>query len=89
MMLEIVLLWDLIREPCGPFHPRPDRPGPDRRYAIDAHKLEAGLDWKPAETFETGIRKTVQWYLGNSDWVKNVQSGAYREWVSKQYKGSA
>ena len=62
-----------------------DRPGHDRRYAIDARKLEAELGWKPAETFETGIRKTVQWYLDNPGWVANVQSGAYREWVSKQY----
>jgi dTDP-glucose 4,6-dehydratase len=62
-----------------------DRPGHDRRYAIDAHKLEAELGWKPAETFETGIRKTVQWYLANPQWVSNVQSGAYRDWVNKQY----
>ena len=62
-----------------------DRPGHDRRYAIDARKLEAELGWKPAETFETGIRKTVQWYLDNPQWVTNVQSGAYREWVGKQY----
>jgi len=62
-----------------------DRPGHDRRYAIDARKLEAELGWKPAETFETGIRKTVQWYLDNPQWVANVQSGAYREWVGKQY----
>ena len=62
-----------------------DRPGHDRRYAIDARKLEAELGWKPAETFETGIRKTVQWYLANPQWVSNVQSGAYREWVNKQY----
>jgi len=62
-----------------------DRPGHDRRYAIDARKLEAELGWKPAETFETGIRKTVQWYLDNPDWVAHVQSGAYREWVQKQY----
>ena len=62
-----------------------DRPGHDRRYAIDARKLEAELGWKPAETFETGIRKTVHWYLDNPEWVQNVQSGAYREWVSKNY----
>ncbi len=62
-----------------------DRPGHDRRYAIDARKLERELGWKPAETFETGIRKTVQWYLDNPEWVANVQSGAYREWVSQQY----
>lgn len=62
-----------------------DRPGHDRRYAIDARKLERELGWKPAETFETGIRKTVQWYLGNQDWVGNVQSGAYRKWVEQNY----
>ena len=66
-----------------------DRPGHDRRYAIDARKLERELDWKPAETFETGIRKTVQWYLDNPEWVAQVQSGAYREWVARQYQGSA
>jgi len=62
-----------------------DRPGHDRRYAIDARKLEAELGWKPAETFDTGIRKTVEWYLANPEWVAHVQSGAYREWVNKQY----
>ncbi|MCM2341648.1 dTDP-glucose 4,6-dehydratase [Rhodoferax sp.] len=62
-----------------------DRPGHDRRYAIDARKLERELGWKPAETFESGIRKTVQWYLDNPDWVAHVQSGAYRDWVQKQY----
>ena len=62
-----------------------DRPGHDRRYAIDARKLEAELGWKPAETFESGIRKTVQWYLDNPEWVAHVQSGAYRDWVQKQY----
>jgi len=62
-----------------------DRPGHDRRYAIDARKLEKELAWKPAETFETGIRKTVAWYLENTEWVAHVQSGAYRDWVSKQY----
>ncbi len=62
-----------------------DRPGHDRRYAIDARKLEQELGWKPAETFETGIRKTVRWYLDNPKWVANVQSGAYRAWVQKQY----
>ena len=62
-----------------------DRPGHDRRYAIDAGKIERELGWKPAETFETGIRKTVQWYLDNQSWVRNVQSGAYRTWVEKNY----
>ena len=65
-----------------------DRPGHDRRYAIDARKLEQELGWKPAETFESGIRKTVEWYLTNPQWVRNVQSGAYREWVQKQYAGA-
>ena len=64
-----------------------DRPGHDRRYAIDATKIEHELGWKPAETFETGIRKTVQWYLDNQSWVSNVQSGAYRTWVEKNYQG--
>jgi len=62
-----------------------DRPGHDRRYAIDATKLERELGWKPAETFETGIRKTVRWYLDNQAWAQNVTSGAYREWVDRQY----
>ncbi|MDR3455274.1 MAG: dTDP-glucose 4,6-dehydratase [Rhodoferax sp.] len=62
-----------------------DRPGHDRRYAIDASKIERELAWRPAETFETGIRKTVQWYLANPDWVAHVQSGAYREWIHTQY----
>ena len=62
-----------------------DRAGHDRRYAIDAGKLEAELGWKPAETFESGIRKTVQWYLDNQAWVGNVTSGAYREWLGVQY----
>ena len=62
-----------------------DRPGHDRRYAIDARKLERELGWKPAETFETGIRKTVRWYLDHADWVTRVQSGAYREWLATNY----
>jgi dTDP-glucose 4,6-dehydratase len=66
-----------------------DRPGHDRRYAIDASKIERELGWKPAETFDTGIRKTVEWYLENQDWVANVQSGSYREWVEKNYSGRA
>jgi dTDP-glucose 4,6-dehydratase len=62
-----------------------DRPGHDRRYAIDASKIQRELGWQPAETFETGIRKTIAWYLANPDWVAHVQSGAYRQWVDKQY----
>jgi dTDP-glucose 4,6-dehydratase len=66
-----------------------DRPGHDRRYAIDARKIERDLGWKPQETFETGIRKTVQWYLSNQAWVEGVTSGAYRQWVGKQYAEDA
>ncbi|MEK0418127.1 MAG: hypothetical protein RI949_2133, partial [Pseudomonadota bacterium] len=62
-----------------------DRPGHDRRYAIDARKIERELGWRPAETFETGIRKTVQWYLTHQDWVAEVQSGSYRDWVAANY----
>ncbi len=62
-----------------------DRPGHDRRYAIDASKIERELGWKPEQTFETGIRKTVEWYLTHQDWVAQVSSGEYRNWVSAQY----
>ncbi len=64
-----------------------DRPGHDRRYAIDARKIERELGWRPAETFQSGIRKTVQWYLDNPGWIANVQSGAYRDWVARNYAG--
>ena len=62
-----------------------DRPGHDRRYAINATKIEKELGWKPNETFETGIRKTVEWYLNNQVWVDHVVSGEYKNWVEKQY----
>jgi len=62
-----------------------DRPGHDRRYAIDASKVERELGWRPAETFDTGIRKTVQWYLDNPVWIEGVVSGSYRDWLQKQY----
>jgi dTDP-glucose 4,6-dehydratase len=62
-----------------------DRPGHDRRYAIDATKIHQELNWKPAETFDSGIRKTVQWYLQNQQWVADVQNGSYRDWINKQY----
>ncbi|MEY5026177.1 MAG: hypothetical protein RLZZ244_1705 [Verrucomicrobiota bacterium] len=65
-----------------------DRPGHDRRYAIDASKMARELGWRPAESFETGIRKTVSWYLENPEWVRGVQSGSYRDWIQTQY-GSA
>jgi dTDP-glucose 4,6-dehydratase len=83
------LLDELRPDPAGP-HARliryvTDRPGHDRRYAIDARKIERELGWRPAETFDTGIRKTVQWYLANTDWVANVQSGGYKDWVDANY----
>ena len=62
-----------------------DRPGHDRRYAIDARKLERELGWRPEETFETGLRKTVQWYLSHGDWVEEVTSGNYRSWIGQNY----
>lgn len=64
-----------------------DRPGHDRRYAIDITKIESELGWRPAESFETGIRKTVEWYLNNGDWCRNVTSGAYQNWLDLQYTG--
>lgn len=92
--LEIVhtvcaLLDELRPDPAGG-HARlithvADRPGHDRRYAIDARKIERELGWLPQETFESGIRKTVAWYLDNQDWVDHVQSGAYRDWVAQNY----
>jgi dTDP-glucose 4,6-dehydratase len=65
-----------------------DRPGHDRRYAIDASLLQRELGWRPAESFESGIRKTVRWYLDHPDWVTEVTSGAYRQWVDMQYGGA-
>jgi dTDP-glucose 4,6-dehydratase len=62
-----------------------DRPGHDRRYAIDTRKIASELNWHPVETFETGIRKTVRWYLEHEDWVQDVTSGSYRQWIAKQY----
>ncbi len=92
---------DVVRTVCtilDDFHPKPDggnyqsqitfvkdRPGHDRRYAINPEKIQHELGWKPAETFETGIRKTVRWYLDHQAWVRNVTTGAYRHWVEKQY----
>jgi dTDP-glucose 4,6-dehydratase len=83
------LLDELRPHPAGSYQRQithvTDRPGHDRRYAIDARKIERELGWRPAETFESGIRKTVQWYLGHADWVADVQSGGYRDWVAKNY----
>jgi dTDP-glucose 4,6-dehydratase len=93
--LEIVkTICDLLDKVSlkSPFTPRvslityvKDRPGHDRRYAIDCSKIERELGWRPKETFETGLRKTIQWYLENHDWVESVQTGAYREWIQRQY----
>jgi dTDP-glucose 4,6-dehydratase len=83
------LLDELRPDPAGPCARLitfvTDRPGHDRRYAIDARKIERELGWRPAETFDTGIRKTVAWYLDHADWVAEVQSGAYRDWVAANY----
>ena len=62
-----------------------DRPGHDRRYAMDTRKIERELKWQPGETFESGIRKTVEWYLANETWIREVTSGHYREWIATQY----
>jgi dTDP-glucose 4,6-dehydratase len=62
-----------------------DRPGHDRRYAIDARKIAHELQWRPAEQFESGLRKTVRWYLEHGDWVNSVRTGAYRDWIAKNY----
>ena len=86
------LLDELRPDPAGPYARLityvTDRPGHDRRYAIDARKIERELGWRPAETFASGIRKTVVWYLDNADWVAGVQSGSYRDWLNQHY-GSA
>ena len=96
--LEIVhtvcaLLDEMRPDPAGSYNRLityvTDRPGHDRRYAIDARKVERELGWKPTETFDTGIRKTVRWYLDNADWVARVQSGAYRDWVDTNYAARA
>ena len=83
------LLDELQPDAAGPYERLityvKDRPGHDRRYAIDARKIERELGWRPAETFDTGIRKTVCWYLDNQPWVHNVLSGGYRDWVTQQY----
>ena len=87
------LLDELRPDPAGPYARLityvKDRPGHDRRYAIDARKIERELGWRPAETFDTGIRKTVRWYLDHRDWVAAVQSGGYRDWVDANYTARA
>jgi dTDP-glucose 4,6-dehydratase len=87
------LLDELRPDSAGPYSRLityvTDRPGHDRRYAIDARKIERELGWRPAETFDTGIRKTVQWYLDHPDWVADVQNGSYRDWLDRQYGAQA
>lgn len=83
------LLDELRPHPEGP-HARliqfvPDRPGHDRRYAVDTRKIESEIGWRTRESFESGLRRTVRWYLENEDWVQTVQSGAYREWIDSHY----
>ncbi|HEU5295872.1 MAG TPA: dTDP-glucose 4,6-dehydratase [Burkholderiaceae bacterium] len=90
----VCALLDELRPDAAGAHARlityvTDRPGHDRRYAIDAHKMERELGWRPAETFDTGIRKTAQWYLDHADWVAHVQSGTYREWIDRHYGAAA
>jgi dTDP-glucose 4,6-dehydratase len=83
------LLDELRPDPAGPYARLirfvTDRPGHDRRYAIDARKIERELGWRPAESFETGVRKTVSWYLDNTGWVQRVQTGSYRDWLARHY----
>jgi dTDP-glucose 4,6-dehydratase len=93
--LEVVeLVCDLVDEMAAPLSSGPrrslitfvtDRPGHDRRYAIDASKISGELGWKPAQEFESGLRKTVRWYLDHADWVRDVRTGAYLEWIAKNY----
>ena len=95
--LEVVrTICAILDELCpgSPFKPHEnlirfvtDRPGHDRRYAIDPQKIEQELGWKPQETFASGIRKTVAWYLNNQPWVQDVTSGSYRDWIDTQYEG--
>jgi dTDP-glucose 4,6-dehydratase len=93
--LDIVnMICDLLDElrPSDPIVPHrklitfvKDRPGHDRRYAMDTRKIECELNWRAQETFETGIRKTVMWYLEHEDWVRDVTNGGYRQWIAQHY----
>jgi dTDP-glucose 4,6-dehydratase len=91
----VEIICDLLDEMQPSAHKRPrrdlikfvkDRPGHDFRYAIDCSKLETELDWRPQETFESGLRKTIQWYLDNKKWVERVKSGEYLSWVKQHYE---
>lgn len=90
VVLKVCELLDQLRPKATPYSDQityvQDRPGHDRRYAIDAAKIEKDLGWKPEETFETGLKKTVEWYLNNSQWVEHVKSGAYQNWIEQNYE---
>ncbi|MGV2878311.1 dTDP-glucose 4,6-dehydratase [Pantoea vagans] len=90
VVLKVCELLDQLRPKATSYSDQityvQDRPGHDRRYAIDAAKIEKDLGWKPEETFETGLKKTVEWYLNNSEWVEHVKSGAYQNWIKQNYE---
>lgn len=90
VVLKVCELLDQLRPKATSYSDQityvQDRPGHDRRYAIDATKIEKDLGWKPEETFETGLKKTVEWYLNNSQWVEHVKSGAYQNWIEQNYE---
>jgi dTDP-glucose 4,6-dehydratase len=87
-LCDILVSWAAPRRPVPrPRHVRGGRPATTRRYAMDTSKIEAELGWRPGESLESGLRKTVQWYLDNADWVASVQTGAYRNWVETNYGG--
>lgn len=90
VVMKVCELLDQLRPKGTPYSEQityvQDRPGHDRRYAIDAAKIEKDLGWKPEETFETGLKKTVEWYLNNSQWVEHVKSGAYKNWIEENYE---
>jgi dTDP-glucose 4,6-dehydratase len=89
---SICSVLDQIRPKTGGYEPQiqfvQDRPGHDLRYAIDSGKVERELGWRPVESFETGLRKTIHWYLGNGDWVDRVRDGSYRQWIELNYGGA-
>lgn len=90
VVMKVCELLDQLRPKATPYSDQityvQDRPGHDRRYAIDAAKIEKELGWKPEETFETGLKKTVEWYLNNAEWIEHVKSGAYQNWIEENYE---
>ena len=81
-------ILELTERPASLITPVQDRPGHDRRYAIDATKVETELDWKPQTTWEEGLQKTIHWYQENQDWVNHIRNGAYRHYYEKMYGAS-